>query len=504
MGKREDLWERYERMDKQLVRAGFPPTSPWWRETLERFLRSDRRQLVARVGRRGGKSSTLCRLAVVLALAGDHRIPPGDRGVVAFISTRRDEAAARLYTISTILRALRIPFTPSGDYIDLTDAPIRFQVFPATIAGVSGFTSVAVIADEVAKWRDSDSGANPATEVLASVRPTMATQPHARMVLSSSPFGLLDAHAEAFDRGDTDDQLVAFAPTWEANPTITEDDTRRLEPNPRVWSREYAAIPSASAAAAFEPDDVTACFRRRADGLVLGTPILVVDPSSGRGDAFTWAAIRWAWPVLERPVREQRIPLRAYVDDRGNTRLERVETDERNPAPLIDRDRAVLIVEAVEGVDVKFAAEAAGSVYDQAARCGRRYGARRAYGDQRDMLSAHAEFGRRDLRYESIAWTAESKRIGVEILRRWLADRRLVLPEHAKLREQLLAFEARITPSGYETYAGRRGSHDDYVALMVTAALAEHDGGIPSSPMRPRGGGGPRMLTEAEWQRMQR
>lgn len=495
----ERLCREFRKLDRRLVRAGFPPTSPWWMETLERYLRSGVMQLVARVGRRGGKSSTLCRLAVLLALAVKWPIPPGDIGFVVFVSVRTEDANARLTTIEAILRALGVAFRRSDATIYLEDRPIAFRCLPATVAAASGPTSIAVIADEVAKWRNADGTANPASEVLATLRPTLATMARhgARIVLSSSPFGLLDAHCEAFDRGDGPDQVVAFAESWIANPTLTEDETRRLEPNARVWSREYGAIPSASAAAAFDPADVDACFRPRADGLVLGTSILVVDPSSGRGDPFTWAACRWAWPTIAQPERQQRTPVHAVVGADGMTRLFPIDDGRTGGGPVIDRDRAVLIVEAVEGVDVKFDASAAGAVYTRAAATARRYGARRAFGDQRDLLACHSEFARRSIRYESLAWTAESKRIGVEILRRWLADRRLVLPDHAKLREQLIGFEARILPSGYETYAGRRGSHDDYCALLITAALAEHEGYLPDSPMR-RGSDGPRMLTEAD------
>src|SRR5690606_29101698 len=121
-----------------------------------------------------GKSSSLCLFAVAFALAYDvSQIPPGDVGVVAFISTTRDEASQRLRTIRAILDALRIAYRPIEHGIELVGRRIVFKVFPASIAGVSGFTAILVVCDEVAKWRDADTGANPATDVLAAVRPTM-------------------------------------------------------------------------------------------------------------------------------------------------------------------------------------------------------------------------------------------------------------------------------------------------------------------------------------------
>ncbi len=164
-------------------------------------------------------------------------------GVVAVVAQNKPEARQRLRTVAAILDALKVKHHPADGGIELDDRPIAFRTYAATIAGVSGFTGICVICDEVAKWRDADTGANPATQVLASIRPTMKTQPNARIFLSSSPVTQLDAHAKAFDEGDNGYQLVAHAPTWVANPTVSEESTHADEPDEGVWSREYAAIP---------------------------------------------------------------------------------------------------------------------------------------------------------------------------------------------------------------------------------------------------------------------
>ncbi len=247
----ERVLARYDSIDADLVAKGFPATSPWWRGQIGRWYTSGCRQFVPRCGRRGGKSSSLSRLAVVHALEYDLTlIPPGDVGTVAIISTDRSEALGRLRTIEAILDALGVAWKPCKAPIvgiELVDRRIVFRVFTASIAGVSGFTAIFILCDEVAKWRDSDTGVNPATEVLASVRPTMATQADAKIVLSSSPLGRLDAHYDAYETGDNDFQLVAHAETWIANPTVTEAETRKLEPDESTWMREYAAIPQAEA-----------------------------------------------------------------------------------------------------------------------------------------------------------------------------------------------------------------------------------------------------------------
>ena len=233
-----------DELDRRLVAAGgWPETSEWWKAALGRFYSSSCVQFVVRVGRRGGKSSSLCRVAVLEALMGEYEVAPGDTATVAIISVDTREAKDRIVTIDAILGVLGVKCKTLTERIDLADAPIAFRVFTATISGVSGFSGICVICDEVAKWKDSKERANPAEAVLASVRPTMAGLPHARIFLLSSPWKRRDAHARAFAEGDTAFQRVAFAETWVARPALTIDDTRRLAPTSREWEREYAAIP---------------------------------------------------------------------------------------------------------------------------------------------------------------------------------------------------------------------------------------------------------------------
>jgi len=226
-----------------LERRGFEPVTPWWQGVLEKFYGGEQRTLVCRVGRRGRKSSTLCRVAVAEILSARHKIPPGDTGVVAIVSVDVREATERIATIAAILEALSIEFKKTAKGIEFHDRPYRISVFTASISGVSGFTCICAIGDEVAKWREGDTKVNPAAQVLASWRPTMLTQPLAKMFLLSSPMGLDDAHAEAYSRGNTNAQQTAHASTWIASPTLTEQACRDLSASEMEFQREYAAVP---------------------------------------------------------------------------------------------------------------------------------------------------------------------------------------------------------------------------------------------------------------------
>lgn len=431
-----DLFSAYQNLDAELVAAGAgltpptPPTSPWWLEQLRRFFGARRRRWVVRVGRRGGKSSTLCRLAVMVALFGTWSVPAGDVAVIAIVSVKTDEALARLRTIKWILRTLGLNFDERGSELELRgERPVLFKVFPCNIDSV-GFTSVLVIGDEVARWESRDSGANPAREVVGSLGPTMATQPAAFMVLSSSPWSTDDFHAECFDAGDTEHQVVSHAPTWVANPTITEAETRELEPDDRVWQREYAAEPGETVSLALDQADLARCFGRQAQGEP-GKGFLAIDASSLRGDAFAWLAGR----------------------ETSAGELDVLEADGFEGKEL----RRVSMADVV----AKIAARASA------------WGVTTILGDQREEAGLKSLFAEHDLHLEIVDWSISSKDSAFQALRRLMREERLCLTEHRTLRRELSAVKARLLPSGKTQYAT---NGLDYASCLVTLAHRVADG----------------------------
>lgn len=446
----DEILARYDEVDARLVAAGFPPTSAWWRQTIERWVRSGRRQLVGRIGRRGGKSSTLSRLAVVVALYGRHVIPPGDLGVGAVISTDKSEALGRLRTIEAVLDALGIAHKPSQAPklgLELVGRPIEFRVFAATIKGVSGFTAVFVLCDEVAKWRDADTGVNPATTVLASVRPTMTTQPNALMVMSSSPMGRFDAHFDAFEEGDTPLQVTAHAPTWVANPTVSEADTHTLEPDEATWSREYAAVPQAEAETSLLTEVlIDRCIRRGSEPLERRAGyhyFAAIDPAT-RGNAWTLAV--------------------ATRDSKGTRIVVCVREWRGTPsAPLSPR-----------------------AVFQDIAGEVGRYGIRWLDTDQWaiDALRDSARDAGLSLREQ--AWTTSTKAEAYEALLNHARSSELELPDVPEVKTDLLGIRKKLTRNGvtYEL-ATVNGRHSDFapcIALVVQAAHFKAEGDAPPPP----------------------
>ncbi len=421
---------RFDALDRELVTAGFPPTSPWWRGELGRFMSGARRRWVIRVGRRGGKSSTLSRLAVAWALWGTYKIPPGDVGVVAFVSVDRSEAGARLRTIAKVLDVLGVDYDQRAEEIELKDKPITFRVTTCSITAV-GFTAILVVGDECARWESRESMANPAKEVLGSLAPTMATQPHAFMVLSSSPWSVDDHHAELFDVGDSDHQVVSFAPTWLANPTITEAQTHELEPDARVWSREYAAVPSAAISSAFDAAEVLACFGRRPAGEQHLGGWIAIDPSSLRGDGFGYAV--------------------------GFT---------------TDADELV-----VQGCGEFPPTTPLRTIVSCLAAAAQAVGTSQIYSDQREEAALRLLFEESGIRLETYTWTDKSKEESVLQLKRFMHERRLVVTADGadKLRHELLAVRARAMPSGRTVYT-LNGL--DIASCLVTLAHAATRGDL--------------------------
>ncbi len=421
-------------------------------------------------------------------------IPPGDVGVVAFISVNKKEATSRLRTIKSILDAAQIKWKPIPDGVELEGHPVIFQTFACTVGAVSGFTSILVIADEVSKWMNEDTGTNPAAEVLAAVRPTMATQPSGRIVLSSSPMGFKDAHAVAYDLGNTDHQQVEKAESWVANPTLSKETTRRDEPHEATWRREYAAVPTGGANGAFLAEDIDAAIRPLDDLTIVGKPILLVDSSAGSGDAWTWCAAAWCRPhfdpqdqYLWEPIGDTYKP--GLIADRSGTPMRQVLDANGAPVPdpsFADKARPILALYRLGALEGRFrentTAEDAVAV---AMKTARQSGATKAVGDSYQSFFLESACKNHGVSYKQLIWSNTSKVLAIATLRRWMRARMIAVEpglEGEALRQELLAFEERLSPAGTMTFGARRGGHDDRVALLINAAMAESQFLLEGSP----------------------
>lgn len=415
-------------MDDVLVPLGHRQLAQGWRSALRRWLvDSEALTLTVRKGRRIGASTIIApRLiaAWIIVVLPRLRLPPGEKIMVALVSVRKGEAANRIGQISAVLGALGIAHEAKSESIDVTGAPVTIKVLARNWKSVVGENIGLLWCDEVSRWDSDEVSANPADEVISSLKPalgTLAAVGLALMVLASSPWSLDDYHAQQYDKGDTADQRTAFIPTWEGNPTLTEEMTHQLEPDERKWRREYAAIPGSTVSGALDPDDAAAAF-----GMVLPTGSnrdwCVIDASSLRGDCF------------------------AYMighESRGGFVVDKIHGWEDSELQDVTLDQIVTIV---------------------AADC-RARGIRCVYGDQRESAGLESLFSAERIAFTSIAWTAPSKHSAFLALRRLLRDRHVQLPEHPQLRRQMRACRARLLPSGITTY---ETNGLDYLSCLVT------------------------------------
>src|SRR5690606_17811569 len=223
-----------------------------------------------------------------------------------------------------------------------------------------------------------------------------------------------DYHAQLVERGDSDGQIVSAAPTWVANPSLTEADTRALEPDPRVWSREYGNEPSEAISAALPGEAITAAQRDLPSGLRLATPVVVLDFSSGRGDAVVWMAVRWAWQsrwLCRQKRRHIKGNLVEWLEFETDERGERIPNPDASSLP-------VLIVDAIRSVEGSFWESLTSDrlVAQIAADC-KAWGATWCFGDQRESYSLEALLRGHGVHFRSIVWSNPSKAAAVERLK---------------------------------------------------------------------------------------
>lgn len=436
------LWAAYMETERALVAAGVPATSPWWLDVVRAYyLHPTATRLVARVGRGGAKSWISRRTALVEMLFGEWIVPPGERHWMIHVSNRLDEARQGLAQIAAWLRILGVRHDQHDDQIELAELPIGYWALPCTSKAARGPRSIGSRMDEQASW--SIEGVNPAEDIANSLDAMAITQPEARSILASSPMSNLDYHAAQFDMGDTEHQLARHAESWKANPgAITQESAwKAARGDQRVFDREYRAIPQASRLACFDVDAVDRAFAPF-EGGDRAQRAIILDPSSGRSDAWVWCTA-------------------GYVNAGGQDiiRFDDINAIEGRFWLQLSGDK---VVDKVKD----FA--------DQHAQAGRGR-LHQVHADQRESLMLQSAFQKRGLGYVVHDWTNANKLTAVETLRRRFKEGSISIAPSEPMRRELLAFEERITPSGAITFAGRK-EHDDHVALLITALIADMAG----------------------------
>ena len=396
-------------------------------------------ELWVAAGRGGGKSRISAAIAVFLACFQKHDLDPGEVGYVLVLAGSRDQAQMVFSYVraflhqSPILRKL-IENVTFGE-IRLTNGA-TIAVHSNSYRLIRGRTLLAVVADEIAFWRD-ESSAVPDIEVYRAVRPSLA-RTGGMWVAVSSPYrrgGLLYSKYQDHYDIDDDDVLVVCAPTELLNPTIAAATiAKEIAKDPEAGRSEWLAEFRSDVSALFD-DAVIEDSIDYARPLELpprsGLKYLAfTDASAGRHDSFSLTI--------------------------GHT--------------LGKRDEASWVGDVVRGTVAPFNPREVSQEYAQLAR---QYGIHKIVGDAYAgewVANAFADAG---IQYETSK--LNKSQLYLEALSSF--NRGAVsLPNHDKLLRELRGLERRVHRSGRDSVDHPKHGSDDLANAVCGALyLGMHD-----------------------------
>jgi hypothetical protein len=204
-------------------------------------LQAQPRELWLAIGRRGGKNYVTAKVVAYLALLVKWRLSPGEVGVALVLASDRAQAkVAYRYILGTFQSDPTLwaeVANVTADAITLANG-IEIQVGTSDYASVRGRTVCVCICDEFTFWP-----AEAALEVLRAVRPGMATQPRAMLIVISSVYsqrGPFFSTQREYFGVENPHVLYALATTRQMNPTITQEFIdAELQRDPASAAAEY-------------------------------------------------------------------------------------------------------------------------------------------------------------------------------------------------------------------------------------------------------------------------
>ena len=392
-------------------------------------------------GRRGGKSFTLALIAVFLAAFGkwQQHLAPGERAVVMIIAADRRQARVILRYVKGIIQAS--PMLKSlleverQESLDLNNR-VTVEVHTASFRTVRGYSICAALCDEIAFWRD-ESSSEPDTEILAALRPAMATMPGSMLLCASSPYARRGVLWETYHRHfkqDGDQILVWQASTETMNPSVSKEFiARAYEEDAASASAEYGGQFRTDIESFVSREVIAACVD---NGVHERAPIRgvkyvgFVDPSGGSSDSFTLG-------IAHR---------------------------EKDGTAMLDVLREVKPSFSPESVVADFA------------KTMKAYGIRKCTGDRFGGEWVVAPFKQHGIAYEA---SAAPKSDLYRDLLPMLNSRKGALLDNQRLINQLLGLERRTARSGRDSIDHGPHAHDD-VANAAAGALVTAASGVGS------------------------
>jgi len=396
-------------------------------------------------GRRSGKTRIAALVAVYLGVRRNYRevLGAGEIAVIPVLGAdKRQSQQALNYMRGLFQTPTFAPYLERSlrETIELRTGLV-IESKAASVRTTRGFTSPAILADELGFWQASDESSEPDREVIQALLPGMTTIPDAVLLGLSTPYAKTGALYEAHERyygDDTADVLVWRAPSLEMHPTLDKKIIdRAMEQDPIAASAEYNAEFRSDVSTFIDIDALRAVVNT---GRPLELPprtgtkyIAACDPSGGKADAFTVAI--------------------AHADgDRAVLDLVRARKAPFNPTAVVAEFATLLKDYGLHEVKGDhYSAEWVAGAFQQ---CGVTYRA--------------LEKPKSDL-YLAILGPLNSERIE--------------LPDHKEMLAQFAGLERRTSRSGRDSVDYRVGGHDDLcnaasAALSLVAAGASSGGAV--------------------------
>jgi hypothetical protein len=384
------------------------------------------------IGRRGGKTYAIGGLATYIAgLCLHPALVPGERGVLLVIAPDTKQATISLdyieanFRISPVLRQMVEARTRST--LRLTNH-IDVEVRASDFRTLRGSTFVAAICDESAFWL-SENSSNPDSEILAAVRPGLATT-GGPLFMISSPYARRGELWNTYDKH--------FGPDGDPMILVAQGSSRTFNPSlPQSVVDRAMERDAASAAAEFG-----ALFRRDIESYVL------------REAVFSCVARG----VLERPP-VRNIMYRAFCDPSGGS------VDSMSLCVgHYESGRQTVVVDALREAKPPFSPE---QVVGGFCALLKTYGLSTVTGDRYAGGWPAEQFLKFGIRYEPAAKSKSELYIDLLPL---VNSGRILLLDNARMLDQLCALERRTARSGRDSIDHPPHGHDDLINAVAGIA----------------------------------
>jgi hypothetical protein len=429
----ERLSDSERELFKTLTGRDYEPT-----ERVEEFW--------AILGRRSGKTRAIATLACYIAVFVDFTdvLAPGERASLPIMSASMWQAGKcyqylnGLFTEIPAFRELVIGQT--ADTISLSTR-VDIECRPASFRTIRGGTFCAVIADEVAFWRNELS-ANPDTEILNGVRPGLATtggllagitSPWAR---SGEAYTIFSQHYG--EKGDSA-ILVAHGPTKTFNSTISD----------KVLERAYKRDPVAAATewgGEFRSDLESYINKETLEQHVIPN--------------------RFELPP------DKKVEYFAFIDAAGGTGGDSMVLTIAHAVLSKDGESYILILDAIRE-RARFNPE---EFVAELCQLLASYGVGTVVGDAWGSQFVREQFEKRGVKYQLVADVDEEWKAKTDLYRQLIpllnSPGRLELLDHQKMVAQFVSLERKTTRgSNRDSIDHAPGGHDDICNAVAGALL---------------------------------